>query len=197
MSCAQDCCSATCGIRYSRIHNLESVQGPLHRLLRVVDLRIETAGAAEQEARLRVLSAIAADEVRRRVLEGKRRTASVPEPDDGLADDPLPAVAAPVARELVRVGLWDLVVLGLTQNRGGIVLGAALGALWEADLFDDGFGRPTDVLQAHLSRLWEDGRLLVDPEPALLALLAAGVVCVLVAIRLLSVGGRSQPTVSR
>lgn len=177
-------------IRYARIHNLESVQGPLHRLLRVVDLRIETAGAAEQEARLRVLSAAAAGDVRRRVLEGKRRTAGAPEAAAAGEATAVGATAdAPAAaRELVRVGLCDLVVLGLTQNRGGVLLGAGLGALWEASIFDDGLGRPTDVFQTYLAGLWEDGRLLNDPTPAAMALLAGGAVCVLAAIRLLSVG---------
>lgn len=181
-------------IRYARVHNLESVQGPLHRLLRVVDLRIETAGAAEQEARLRVLSLDAAEQVRRRVLEGKRRAAGANEPSGSNEALPIvgagsaPATEGVGARVLVRVGLRDLVVLGLTQNRGGIVLGAALGALWEANLFDDSFGRPTDMLQAYLSGLWSEGRLLNDPAPAALALLAGVAVCVLAAIRLLSVG---------
>jgi putative membrane protein len=181
-------------IRYARVHNLESVQGPLHRLLRVVDLRLETAGAAEQEARLRVLSAAAADEVRRRVLEGKRRAVGAGAPVAAGAPVVTPdTVAAPAAvpaaaRELVRVRLRDLVLLGLTQNRGGVVLGAGFGALLQADLFDSGFGRPTDVLQAYLSRLVDDGRLLAEPTPATVALLAAGVACVLAAIRLLSVG---------
>lgn len=177
-------------IRYARVHNLESVQGPLHRLLRVVDLRLETAGAAEQEARLRVLSAAAADEVRRRVLEGKRRAAGAgdAEATGGPVVVPDAAAASAAARELVRVRLGDLILLGLTQNRGGVVLGAGVGALWQADFFDSGFWRPTDMLQAYLSRLVDEGRLLAEPAPATVALLAAGIACVLAAVRLLSVG---------
>lgn len=180
-------------IRYARVHNLESVQGPLHRLLRVVDLRVETAGAAEQEARLRVLSLAAAEQVRQRVLEGKRRAAGAdaPSPADpgSVADEAVAAApqAAAGARELVRVGLLDLVVLGLTQNRGGVVLGAALGALWQADIFDD-LIQPTELFQAYLSALWSEGRLFNDATPAGLALLAGVVAGLLVAVRLLSVG---------
>lgn len=184
-------------VRYVRIHNLESVQGPLHRMLRVVDLRIETAGAAEQEARLRVLSAVDADEVRRRVLEGKRRAVGesaatpVADAESGAAGtgDGRPETAAPTAsRVLVRVGLLDLVVLGLTQNRGGVVLGAALGALWEANFFGETLFRPTDLLQAYLAGLWQEGRLFNDPTPVALALLAGVALGVMALIRLLSVG---------
>ncbi len=190
-------------IRYARVHNLESVQGSLHRLLGVADLRIETAGAAEQEARLRVLSLEAAAHVRQRVLEGKRKAAaagaataqgpaaradSAGGTTDAAATDATATDGGAAPRVLVRVGLRDLVVLGLTQNRGGVVLGAALGALWEANLFDDGFGRPTDLVQAWLSGLWSEGRLLNDPTPAALALLVVGAACLLAAIRLLSVG---------
>ncbi|MBM4132035.1 hypothetical protein FJ250_13575, partial [bacterium] len=180
-------------VRYARIHNLESVQGPLHRLLRVVDLRIETAGAAEQEARLRVLSAADADEVRRRVLEGKRRAAgevaAAPvAAAEAAAERPEPAATPAAPRVLARLGLLDLVVLGLTQNRGGVVLGAALGALWEANVFDDALSRPTDLLQAYLAGLWQEGRLFNDPTPVALALVAGGALGVLAVIRLLSVG---------
>lgn len=175
-------------IRYARIQNVEILQGPLHRLLGVAEIRVETAGASEQEARLRVLSVADADDVRRRAIEGKRRAALAPdavrdaEPDIGLTTTPA------VARELVRLRLRDLVVFGLTQNRGGVVLGAALGVLWEANLFDTGLGRPTDMIQGYLSRLFEGGRLLHDPNPALLALPVAGLLFVLIVIRLLSVG---------
>jgi putative membrane protein len=178
-------------VRYARVHNIETVQGPLHRLLGVTDVRVETAGASEQEARLRVLALADADEVRRRVVEGKRLTglgaAAGPGTVQGEASAP-GTVAAPAARELVRLRLRDLLVFGLTQNRGGIVLGAALGALWEANLFDSSLGKPTDMVQAYLSRLLDDGRLFAGPDPALLALLAGGAAAVLVVIRLLSVG---------
>lgn len=176
-------------IRYARIQNIEGVQGPLHRLLRVVDLRLETAGAAEQEARLRVLSVADAQEVRQRVLEGKRLAAAGGEAPAGgpppTGEGPAPAAAGP--RELVRVRTRDLVVLGLTQNRGGVLLGAAAGALWEANLLGSGWERPTAVLAPYLARLHDDGRLFTDPGPVHVALLAAGLLVVVAAIRLLSV----------
>lgn len=178
-------------IRYARIHNIETAQGPLHRLLGVTDVRIETAGASEQEARLRVLALADADDVRRRAVEGKRRAGLGAAAETGAVpvDGPGPtATEVPTARELVRLRLRDLLVFGLTQNRGGVVLGAALGALWEANLFDSSLGKPTDMVQAYFSRLHDDGRLFSGPDPALLALLAGGAAAVLVVIRLLSVG---------
>ncbi|MBK7769714.1 MAG: PH domain-containing protein [bacterium] len=178
-------------VRYARVHNIETVQGPLHRLLGVADVRVETAGASEQEARLRVLALADADEVRRRVVEGKRLTGLGAAADAGAVPvdgSGSSATEVPAARELVRLRLRDLLVFGLTQNRGGIVLGAALGALWEANLFDSSLGKPTDMVQAYLSRLLDDGRLFAGPDPALLALLAGGAAAVLVVIRLLSVG---------
>ena len=135
-------------IRYSRIQNIETVQNILHRALRVAEVRVETGGGNEQEARLQVLSLDAVDEVRRRVFEGKQRVAPegatggaetgtlwAPDPRGGEATGPV-ATSLQDERVLVRLSLRDLVVFGLVQNRGGLVIAAVLGVLWEADVWD-------------------------------------------------------------
>jgi putative membrane protein len=188
-------------IRYARVQNIESLQNPFHRLLRVAEVRVETAGASEQEAKLRVLSATDAEEVRRRVVEGKRRAlAAAPTAAAEAATGPAEAVAAGVEtqdiapagetalRPLVRLGLGDLVAFGLTQNRGGLVIGAILGLLWEADLFDFDLGRPTRIARAFVKSLIADGRLFRDPGLREAALVAAGLAVILVFVRVLSVG---------
>jgi putative membrane protein len=167
-------------IRYARVHNVEIVQGPLHRLLRVAEVRVETAGASEQEARLRVLSQPDAEEFRRRVIEGKRRGLNVAEPA------PAPAAQAPA--ELVRLGWHDLVAFGLTQNRGGIVIGAFIGLLWEMNLLDSGGGQPTRIVGRFMNQVWSGGRLLEDPGRAQIGPAVAGLLAVLAFIRVLSLG---------
>jgi len=59
-------------ILYSRIQNIETIQNPLHRVLKVVEVRVQTAGGQEPEAKIQVLSSAAAEEMRRRVVEAKR-----------------------------------------------------------------------------------------------------------------------------
>lgn len=121
-------------IRYSRIQNIETVQNLLHRALRVFDVRVETGGGAEQEARLQVLSLDAVDEIRRHVFEGKQRSTVVAGAIDSTGIDADTAAAEP--RVLVRLELRDLIIFGLVQNRGGLVVAAVLGVLWEANAFD-------------------------------------------------------------
>lgn len=175
-------------VRYVRVHNVETVQNPFHRMLGVAEVRVETAGAAEEEAKLRVLSVADADEVRRRVIEGKRRATG--RADSAAPPDAAEETTASATEEetLVRLHFGDLLVFGLTQNRGGLVIGAILGILWEADVFGWDFGRPTAVFDRYFKLLWAEGRLLNDPAPVHVALVAAGLFAVFLVVRLLSVG---------
>jgi uncharacterized membrane protein YdbT with pleckstrin-like domain len=47
------------------------VQNVLHRAFDVVEVRVETGGGKDEEARLSVLPRAAFDEMRQRVLEGR------------------------------------------------------------------------------------------------------------------------------
>jgi putative membrane protein len=113
-------------IPYERIHNVALVRNPLHRALGVATVRIETAAGGRPEALLRVLSLEAAEELRRRTLGEDRQGATAT--DRGTASEDAPLVRTP-DRELVR--------LGLISNRGLVVVAAVLGALSQADWWQD------------------------------------------------------------
>ena len=55
-------------IPYARVQNINAVQNVLHRLLNVIEVRIETGGGQEAEARMSVLPVEALEEMRRRVF---------------------------------------------------------------------------------------------------------------------------------
>lgn len=55
-------------IPFSRIQNVDAIQNLFHRLLGVVEVRLETGGGKEEEARLSVLPLSALDELRTRVI---------------------------------------------------------------------------------------------------------------------------------
>lgn len=107
-------------IPYSRIQNIDAVQNVVHRLAGVVDVKIQTGGGSEPEATLSVLTLADLDEMRRRVFS--TRTAEAEAAEAGPAD---------TAQELLYLGARELVVYGLVENRGLIVIGAALGLAWE------------------------------------------------------------------
>ncbi|MCC7178483.1 MAG: PH domain-containing protein [Acidobacteria bacterium] len=56
---------------YARIQNLDAVQNVFHRALGVVDVRVETGGGTEPEARMSVLPIAALGEMRARVFAGR------------------------------------------------------------------------------------------------------------------------------
>ncbi len=112
-------------IPYARIQNLDSTQNVVHRLTGVVQVRVDTGGGQEPEATMSVLSVGAADEMRRRVFEQRNEVGA-------LADLPSP----PPGRILLGLPPRELILLGLIQNRGVVVIAAAFGLLWELGLLD-------------------------------------------------------------
>lgn len=110
-------------IPYARIQNLDAVQNVFHRLLGVMEVRVETGGGAEPEAIISVLPAGALEEMRRRVFIRQ-------------ADAPDPATAAPGARGLLQMPLGELLLYGFLENRGMVLIGAAYGLLWELGWLD-------------------------------------------------------------
>ena len=112
-------------VPYTRIHNLDAVQNPLHRLLGVTEVRVETGGGAEPEAALQVLSLSAFDEMRQHVL-ARRAPVTTAEIATGTSEP-----AAPAGEVVLRLSLRELLLSGFIHSRAAIVIGAAFGALWE------------------------------------------------------------------
>jgi putative membrane protein len=109
-------------IPYERIHNVALVRNPLHRALDVATVRLETASGGSPEALMRVLSLEAAEQLRRRTLGETHRG------EGDTASEDVPLVETPDG-ELVR--------LGLISNRGFLVVAAVVGALSQADWWQD------------------------------------------------------------
>jgi putative membrane protein len=192
-------------IRYARIQNVESTQNLLHRLFGVVEVNVETAGGTEPEAKLRVLSTAALEEMRRQVFAGKRRSAAgAAATTDAAASAAseaaaMPEVAAAVAtaaeravapdeepaRVLLKLPPRELILQGLIDNQGFIVVAALAGIAWEVGQFRGGADvtRPWTMLQLDLPSLPAS---LAGGIPWLAG--ALSILGLLVAVRLLSVG---------
>lgn len=110
-------------IRFSRIQNLEEVQGLLHRLVGAVAIKLETAGGSTPEAVLH-LSPVAAARLRDAILGAS----------DEDAGERERRAAEPA---LLEVPTADLVRLGLIKNRGFLVVAAVVGALSQLDVAGD------------------------------------------------------------
>ncbi|HXW08147.1 MAG TPA: PH domain-containing protein [Vicinamibacterales bacterium] len=114
-------------IPYARIQSIDGIARLPHRLLGVVEVRVQTGAGAEPEAIMRVLPLGAAAEMRDRVAVRK----GTAEPPGGAAPVPVPT-ATPV----LRLPLGELLLAGFIDNRGVVVIAAAFGLLWEFGLLN-------------------------------------------------------------
>jgi putative membrane protein len=104
-------------IPLTRVQDLRLEAGPVHRLLNVVDVHVETAGGKGAEAELSVLARRDAESLRLAVFEAAGRIPA----DLGRAETS--------GQVLVRLTWRDLVWEGLTSNRAASLL-VLLGAAW-------------------------------------------------------------------
>jgi len=164
-------------IPYARIQNLDAVQNLLHRLLGVVDVRIDTGSGADTDARLSVVTWQAYADMRHRVFEGRE---SVSDTAEDQATGPLP-------HELVHLSPRDLATFGLIENRGSIVIAGLMGLLWEAGIgerFVEQYAGETAAAGGTLRELLTGAQGGLWPRLAVAAVVILGI---LLLIRLLSI----------
>ena len=120
-------------VPYARIQNVDGVQTVFHRMLKVVDVKVQTAGGNEPEATMSVLPVAAFDQMRLRVIEGRRHA------DLTLTADAEPASEfprAPVPTLLLALAPKDLLTYGFVEGRGMVVVAAIFGLVWEFGMAD-------------------------------------------------------------
>jgi putative membrane protein len=126
-------------IPYSRIQNVDAIQNPVHRLFGVVEVRLETGGGKEEEARLSVLPKAAFEEMRRRVFVGRSLTSAEAVEARGAGSDPAADATteeAPRGETLVHLSLRELLLCGFLENRGMVLIGATMGVAWESGVMN-------------------------------------------------------------
>ncbi|MEO5738126.1 MAG: PH domain-containing protein [Variovorax sp.] len=163
-------------IPFARIRNVSLHQNVLHRLFRVAEVRLESAGAAKPEAQMRVLRLADAHALERQVRGG----APVPAAANGEA--PLPTASAAPEHVLLALPTVEVLKLGVISNRGMLIAGVAVGGLAQVgnDLIGKFFREFGPWLYSHFDAL----------HISVAATVAAGVVLllrVLLGLRLLSV----------
>lgn len=132
---------------WARIQNLSVTRGPLHRLLGISHLRIESASGAGTEINLNGMTAAQIDDLRQRfdALQAPAAGSTTDSTDAGSAVPPFK-----------QLGTGELVRLGLIENRGLIVVGAAFGLLAQNDELFRPLYRAIKSLEAWFPRLSAD-----------------------------------------
>jgi putative membrane protein len=163
-------------IPYARIQNIDAVQNLLHRLLRVVEVKLETGGGETAEATMSVLPIAGFQEMRERVF-AERHAAR---PDATIAVGPTPLLA---------LRLRELLLCGFIENRGAVLIAAGFGLIWELGLFDrlvaPLVGEPTigrGVIRNFAASLFSSATVSWDR----MALTVAAFMALLLAVRLVS-----------
>jgi putative membrane protein len=116
-------------IPFSRIQNVDASQNVFHRLLDVAEVRVETGGGKEEEAKLSVLPYSAFLDMRRhvfheRVLVNAEHATQPHSTHPRHSTHPL----------LLHLNLRELALFGFLENKGMVLIGAAFGVGWESGL---------------------------------------------------------------
>jgi putative membrane protein len=120
-------------IPYARIQNIDAVQNVLHRALGVAEVRVETASGGEPEATMTVLPAAALTEMRQFVFSGREQA-------------PVDVQASPAedsSEVILQLRPSEVLLYGLIESRGAVIMAGGFGILWELGIFDRAFERAT------------------------------------------------------
>jgi len=172
-----------------RIQNIDMVQGILHRMLNLAEVRVETASGTKPEAVLKVLSLDEMERLREGVKLQKRTSqaasldaapgATLAHPDSSARA--LSPVGSAASELLLKIPISWLAKAGFASNRGFVLVGLMLGFY-----FQFAQGNPGDIDAGDLG-LWnfipDDGSPLVKA-----GVIAAGLAVGLVLLKLLGIG---------
>jgi putative membrane protein len=186
----------------SRIQNIDFVQNPLHRVFGVAEIKIETASGTKPEANMRVLSMAQLDSLRQAVFAQQKlidnrangnseSQAPVPGLDSELGDRGLQSESNKLVSPsslgewiqvedkettLLEIPTDWLIKAGLASNRGMILIGIIVGAIFP-------FVRPIGAIGDFFESLSEGGQSIT----ALILISVLGTIGILLLLRLLGV----------
>ena len=128
----------------ARIQNIDFVQNPLHRILKVAEVKVETASGTKPEATLRVLSMAQMELLRKSVFEKQKTSVdadhAMPDSLTSNVEYPQPLIPGMVnqfstdtnndkidSETLLEIPLSWLFRAGIASNRGLLIIGVAFG----------------------------------------------------------------------
>jgi putative membrane protein len=154
-------------VPFDRIQQVSLIRKPVHRLLGVATLRVETAGGSGgSEVDLDVVSLADATWLRDTLVAAKAAaTGTTPAVTDDTGEA---APAPPPERVVARLGLRDVVLAGVTGARAAAAL-AILGPLFQ-------YGDDIGFIERLMDRL--DPERLLELGPVVAALAAIGAIVV-------------------
>ena len=109
-------------IPFSRIQNVSITQNILHQIFNVAEVKLEAAGGVTPEAQMRVLSLPDAQELEALIRSHANVASTATTVENSTSD----------TETLHRLSVIDVVKLGLINNRGMVLIGAAVGVVFQS-----------------------------------------------------------------
>jgi len=159
-------------IPYARIQNINLVQNPFHRMLKVAEVHVETASGTKPEAIIRVLSLASIADIRERIFRDRAKGDDIDADAAGGREQS--------AQRLLELSTRELILLGLISNRGIVVIAAVLGAITQFDFWDLDWERIAKEAPHWIKRIG-----LPTEQPGLIASIVGGITVVLFGIVLM------------
>jgi putative membrane protein len=119
-------------VPFHRIANVAFKQNVLHRLFHVVEISLESGAGIKPEAKMTVIPLARAKLLEQQIRSTQAADAALLRQDAAAGLDT--SAPAPQSQTLHRVGLTELIRLGLISNRGMIAIGAAFYFLSQSNL---------------------------------------------------------------
>ena len=116
-------------IPLDRIQNVDSVQNIFHRMLKVAEVRIETASGSEPEATMRVLGLQQLQQLRNSLHKANTNDPAELPTEDCQSEERTQEQKLDTGQLVLDIPPKQLVKLGLLSNRGQILAGIVLGYL--------------------------------------------------------------------
>ena len=136
-------------VPFKRIQNVDAIQNVVHRLLGVAEVRVETGGGKEEEARLSVLPLAAVHELRARVFASAHpahpaHPAQPAHPAHPHSTHPTHSTHIthrthpidPAHPVLLHLSLREILLFGFLENKGMVLIGTAFGIGWETGVLN-------------------------------------------------------------
>ncbi len=154
-------------VKYDKIQNLNLIQGPLHRLLGVVKVQLESASGGKPEAVINVIDMQAVNELRKRILQEE---VSVSSEESKIKTPP----------SILKLPFSEIVRYGIISNRGLVAVAIFFGFMGQ--FFDsDNPNNFRSWIRSSVNLL-EDTVTSIVPETSSLATLFYTLVFILMAI---------------
>ncbi|WMS89194.1 PH domain-containing protein [Pleionea litopenaei] len=169
-------------VKYDRIQNVNLSRNPLHRLLGVAELELESASGGKPEATMRVVAMSAVEEMNEYIRAAKQKETSLSSAAS-KKEEPQTNHDESLGHSILQLDILELVKAGIISNKGMVVVAFAFGILGQTRTLEKFFNKVEDWLNPWMEQIsWG-----LDHPVMVTLMIFFGAIAFFVAIRVLSI----------